>query len=196
MNSSFDFVSCETTSEILDRMIEAYGFTNKIMLATHFNMGASSLSGRYKRNIFPADMVVRCMYETGVDLEWLVFGKGKPFNQEKLDILKIPNFRLKSGGLISADIIMIDKVIFPATSQLPQDPISIQIDSDYFIINKKFSEIFDGKWFIEIDGKKSIRELTRMPGQRVRVSGIGMAFDCELNDLTVLGCVIKEIKDY
>ncbi|WP_109373021.1 MULTISPECIES: phage repressor protein CI [Proteus] len=196
MNSSFDFVSCENTAEILDRMIEAYGFTNKIMLATHFNMGASSLSGRYKRNIFPADMVVRCMYETGVDLEWLVFGKGKPFDQEKLDILKIPNFRLKSGALLSADIIMIDKVIFPTTSQLPQDPISIQIDNDYFIINKKFNDIFDGKWLVEIDGKKSIRELTRMPGQRVRVSGIGMAFDCELNALTVLGSVIKEIKDY
>lgn len=44
--------------------------------------------------------------------------------------------------------------------------------------------------------KVSVRELTRMPMQRVRVSGIGMAFDCELKDLEIIGCVVKGIKDY
>ncbi|MEX6369609.1 helix-turn-helix domain-containing protein [Providencia huaxiensis] len=44
-------------------------------------------SGRYKRNIFPADMVVMCMHETGANLEWLVWGTGNPFDNERVDIL-------------------------------------------------------------------------------------------------------------
>ncbi|MDL5166676.1 phage repressor protein CI [Proteus faecis] len=193
MNQPFDFVFCENSGEVLDRIIKAYGFTSKIMLAEHFNMGASGISGRYKRNNFPADMVVRCMYETGANLEWLAFGEGKPFNHEKLDNLKISNFQLKNGQLIPSDHIMFDKVIFPNQSPLPSEPISIQDGDSYFIIDKKYNDVFDGKWLIEIDGKNSIRELTRMPMQRVRVSGVGMAFDCELADLTVIGRVVATI---
>ena len=35
------------STPVLDRMIEAYGFTSKLMLAQHFDMAASTLSGRY-----------------------------------------------------------------------------------------------------------------------------------------------------
>ena len=195
MNHSFDFISCENSGEVLDRIIEAYGFSSKIMLAQHFNMVASSLSGRYKRNIFPADMVVRCMYETGASLQWLAFGEGKPFDYEKLDNLKLPNFRLKDGQLILSDHIMFDKVIFPNKTPLPSEPISVQDGNNYFIIDKKFNDVFDGKWLIEIDGKNSIRELTRMPMQRVRVSGVGMAFDCEISDKKIHGRVITIIEN-
>ncbi|MEX6369610.1 hypothetical protein AB6F62_16520 [Providencia huaxiensis] len=43
------------------------------------------------------------------------------------------------------------------------------------------------KWLVRIDDKISIRELTRMPMQRVQVSGVGMAFDCELKTYLSLG---------
>ncbi len=72
----FAFQPSEDNTQVLDRIIEAYGFSSKIMLAEHFEMAASSLSGRYRRP-FPADMVVRCMAETGVTLEWLVTGRVK-----------------------------------------------------------------------------------------------------------------------
>ncbi|HGM9689193.1 hypothetical protein [Proteus mirabilis] len=32
--------------------------------------------------------------------------------------------------------------------------------------------------------------------QRIRVSGIRMAFDCELKELEIIGRIIKGIKDY
>lgn len=59
------------STPVLDRMIEAYGFTSKLMLAQHFDMAASTLSGRYRRGGFPADMAARCVADTGVSLEWL-----------------------------------------------------------------------------------------------------------------------------
>lgn len=183
------------SAPVLDRIIEAYGFSSKIMLAHHLEMASSSLAGRYKRNIFPADLAVRCVAETGVSLEWLATGNGKPFDYEKLDNLKIPNFQLKNGQLIPSDHLMFDKVIFPNQAPLPSEPISIQDGNDYFIIDKKFNEVFDGKWLIEFDKKNSIRELTRMPMQRVRISGIGMAFDCEISDIKIHGRVITIIEN-
>ncbi|MEI9788405.1 phage repressor protein CI [Moellerella wisconsensis] len=196
MSDSFDFVSCENSGAVLDRIMEAYGFSSKMMLAEHFNMGASAISGRYKRNIFPADMVVRCMHETGANLEWLVWGAGNPFDNERVDLLRLTNFKLIDGMLQHASSVMFDKVMLSPKKPLPSDPISVQVDGDYYIVDKTFSDVFDGKWLVNIEGKISIRELTRIPIQRVRVSGVGMAFDCELKDLTVLGQVIKEIKDY
>lgn len=192
----FAFQPSEDNTQVLDRIIEAYGFSSKIMLAEHFEMAASSLSGRYRRPGFPADMVVRCMAETGVTLEWLVTGKGKKFDNEELDILRLPKYKLIDGEEFEADIVMFDKILFKQGVPFPKDPIAIQDGQDYYIVDCQFGEVYDGKWLVKIDNKVSVRELTRMPMQRVRVSGVGMAFDCELKDLEIIGRVIKGIKDY
>lgn len=196
MKSPNDFVSCENSGAVLDRIMEAYGFSSKMMMAEHFNMGASSLSGRYKRNIFPADMVIRCMHETGANLEWLAWGTGNPFDNERIDLLRLTNFKLRDGKLQQASSVMFDKVMLSPKKPLPSDPISVQVDGDYYIVDKTFSDVFDGKWLVNIEGKISIRELTRIPVQRVRVAGVGMAFDCELKDLDIIGRVVNEIKNY
>lgn len=195
MSETFDFISCPDNASVLDRIMEAYGFSSKLQMADHFNMGSSGMSGRYKRAVFPADMVVRCAMETGANLEWLTFGKGNPFDNEKVDILKLPNFRLTNGELIPASNVMFDKVMLKNTAPLPTEPKSIQEDNTYYIIDKKFNDIFDGKWLVDIEGKISIRELTRIPIKKVRVSGVGIPFDCDLNDLTVLGRVITIIEN-
>ncbi len=189
----FKFQPADDNTGVLDRIIEAYGFSSKIMLAEHFDMAASSLSGRYRRPGFPADMVVRCVAETGVSLEWLVTGDGKMFENQSADILRIPNHKIIEGELFPASDIMIDKVIFGAGTPLPANPISVQDGKNYYIVDKKHGDVFDGQWFIQIDGKFSIRTLTRMPAQKVRVSGSGMAFDCDLSDLKISGRVVVSI---
>lgn len=193
----FSFQPSDDNTGVLDRIIEAYGFSSKLMLAEHFDMAASSLSGRYRRHGFPADMVVRCMAETGVSLEWLTTGKGKKYESQAVpDILRITNYKMIDGELFEAGDLMIDKVMFGAGTPIPSDPKSIQDGKNYYVIDKKYGEVFDGKWLVQIDGRFSIRTLTRMPMQKVRVSGSGMAFDCDLADLTVVGRVVKEIRDY
>ncbi|PHM73806.1 phage repressor protein CI [Xenorhabdus kozodoii] len=184
------------SAPVLDRIIEAYGFTSKITLAQHFDMASSSLAGRYKRNIFPADMVVRCMAETGATLEWLATGQGKMFANEQLDIMKFQNHKLIDGKLYQSGYVMFDKVVFTAGIPLPSDPICVLDNKIHYIIDRKFVDVYDGTWLVEIESKTSIRELTRIPVKRVRVSGVGMAFDCDLSDITVIGRVIKVIKDY
>lgn len=183
------------SAPVLDRIIEAYGFSSKIMLAQHFEMASSSLAGRYKRDNFPADLVVRCMAETGANLEWLATGQGKKFDNQELDILRLQKYKIIDGKEFNADRVMFDKVLFKQGVPLPIDPIVVQDGENHFIVDRKFNEVYDGKWLVKIDDKISIRELTRMPLQRVRISGVGMAFDCELKDISIIGRVVTIIEN-
>ncbi|MDU7198363.1 phage repressor protein CI [Phytobacter diazotrophicus] len=181
------------SAPVLDRIIEAYGFSSKLMLAQHLDMAASSLSSRYKRGGFPADIAVRCIAETGVTLEWLATGEGKKYNEEDLDILRIPRRKIIDGQLYEAGVLQLDKILFVADKTIPKTPLCVVDGAVSFIIEKNYSEIFDGEWLVEIEGKTSIRTLNRIPIRKVRVSGVGMAFDCGLDDITIIGKVALTI---
>lgn len=181
------------SAPILDRVIEAYGFTSKLTLAQHFNMAASSLSGRYRRGGFPADIVVQCMAETGVSLAWLATGQGKKFDDESLDVLKFPHKKLIDGQLYDSGYVMFDKVMFLPGVPLPENPICVIDEKMQYIIDQTFADVYDGQWLVEIEDKISIRTLTRIPVRKVRVGGVGMAFDCALEDIRVIGRVAMSI---
>lgn len=181
------------STPVLDRMIEAYGFTSKLMLAQHFDMAASTLSGRYRRGGFPADMAARCVADTGVSLEWLATGEGKKFEDDQLDIMKFPRKKLVDGKLYDSGYVMFDKVFFRAGTPLPSDPICVQDEKAQYILDQEFTEVFDGEWLVNVEGKSSIRTLTRIPVKKVRVSGVGMAFDCGLEDIEIIGRVVMTI---
>ncbi|GKV97300.1 phage repressor protein CI [Pectobacterium brasiliense] len=182
------------SAPILDRVIEAYGFTSKLALAQHFNMAASSLSGRYRRGGFPADIVVQCMAETGVSLAWLATGQGKKFDDESLDVLKFPHKKLIDGQLYDSGYVMFDKVLFLPGIPLPENPICVIDEKAQHIVDQTFADVYDGQWLVEIEDKISIRTLTRIPVRKVRVSGVGVAFDCALEDISVLGRVVMTIE--
>lgn len=193
--SKFPFEQIGHSSDVLDRVIEAYGFTSKLQLADHFEMASSSLSARFKRGVFPADMVVRCVAETGASLEWLSTGHGKKFDDEELDIMKFPRKKLVDGQLYDSGYVMFDKVFFKPGTPLPIDPICLQDEKAQYILDKKFAEVFDGEWLVNIEGKSSVRTLTRIPVKKVRVSGVGMAFDCSIDDIDVIGRVVLAISE-
>lgn len=193
--SKFPFEQIGHSSDVLDRVVEAYGFTSKLQLAEHFDMASSSLSARFKRGIFPADMVVRCVAETGASLEWLSTGQGKKFEDDQLDIMKFPRKKLVDGQLYDSGYVMFDKVFFRAGTPLPSEPLCIQDEKAQYIVDQEFNEVFDGEWLVGIEGKISIRTLTRIPVRKVRVSGVGMAFDCALEDIQVIGRVTLVIKE-
>lgn len=192
--SKFSFEQIGHSSDVLDRVVDAYGFTSKLQLAEHFDMASSSLSARFKRGIFPADMVVRCVAETGASLEWLATGQGRKFDDEELDILKMPRRKIVDGLLYDAGMYMLDKVSFLPGIPLPKSPICVLESSSQFIVDTSFAEVYDDQWLVEIEGKTSIRTLTRIPIKKVRVSGVGMAFDCSIEDIKILGRVVLTIK--
>ena len=180
-------------NDTLDRVIEAYGFRTKVALAEHLGIASSSLANRYKRDFFPADIVVRCMAETGATLEWLVTGNGPKFDGEDLDILRIARQKIVDGQLYDSGVLMLDTSTFLPGKAVPTKPLCIIESSTTYVIEREFSEVFDGEWLVDIEGKTSVRTLTRIPVKKVRVSGAGAAFDCSIDDISVIGRVVLTI---
>ncbi|QSF21078.1 phage repressor protein CI [Citrobacter freundii] len=181
------------SAPVLDRVLEAYGFTQKLQLAEHLGIASSSMSARYKRGGLPADIMLKCMAETGVTLEWLATGQGRKFEDEEVDILKMPRRKIVDGLMYDAGMYMLDKVSFLPGVPLPTSPLCVVEGNNQFIIDTSFTEVYDDQWLVEIEGKMSIRTLTRIPIKKVRVSGVGMAFDCGIDDITVIGRVVLTI---
>ncbi|OTQ71606.1 hypothetical protein B6D17_04270 [Gilliamella apis] len=76
-------------AKVLDRIIEAYGFKSKVEYSNYLGTSAASLSIRYRRDLFPSDLVVKCMDETGASLQWLATGEGQfnPAEQSKETVI-------------------------------------------------------------------------------------------------------------
>lgn len=182
------------SAPVLDRVLEAYGFTQKLQLAEHLGIASSSMSARYKRGGLPADIMLKCMAETGVTLEWLATGQGRKFEDEEVDILKLPRRKIVDGLMYDAGMYMLDKVSFLPGVPLPTSPICVLEGNNQFIVDTSFTEVYDDQWLVEIEGKTSIRTLTRIPIKKVRVSGVGMAFDCGIDDINVIGRVVLTIQ--
>ena len=192
MNLQIEF--SQGGSDVLDRVIQAYGFNTKLALAEHLDIASSSLANRYKRDFFPADIVVRCMAETGATLEWLATGQGRKFNDDELDIMKLPRKKIVDGKLYESGFLMLDKVTFLPGKPLPQNPICVIDNTMQYIVDREFTEVYDDVWLVEVEGKSSIRTLTRIPVGKVRVSGVGMAFDCGIDDIKIIGRVVLTIE--
>lgn len=188
-------ISLPTDSAIvLDRVCEAYGFSTSLQLADHLEMAASSMSARRKRGVFPADIVVQCCLETGATLGWLTTGNGNKFENDELNILKFPHKKLIDGQLYETGDVIFDKSMFLPGLPLPNDPMCVIDEKVQYIVDQKFSDVYDGQWLVNIEGKIGIRDLVRVPVGKVRVSGVGTAFDCDLNDIQVIGRVVLTCK--
>lgn len=180
-------------TEVLSRVIEAYGFHTKLALADHLGIASSSLAMRYKRDYFPSDIVVRCMAETGVNLEWLATGYGDKFNEVSITFLRLNKHKLVDGQLFEDGVISLDKSLFPAGKSLPNQGMYVN-DGTAYVVECDFKETYDGMWLVQIAGKSSIRTLTHLPTNMVRVNGSNTTFDCSISDITVIGKVIMTIE--
>ncbi|MFP5610495.1 phage repressor protein, partial [Salmonella sp. 741265130_HBA] len=116
------------------------------------------------------------------------------FDDEELDILKMRRRKIVDGLLYDAGMYMLDKVSFLPGTPLPNSPICVLEGNNQFIVDTSFTEVYDDEWLVEIEGKTSIRTLTRIPVKKVRVSGVGMAFDCSIEDIKTIGRVVLTIK--
>ena len=68
--------------KILERICDVYGFTQKVQLAHHFDISASSLQNRYTRGTISYDYAALCSIETGASLKWLLTGEGSKFENK------------------------------------------------------------------------------------------------------------------
>ncbi|WP_081307003.1 phage repressor protein CI [Edwardsiella tarda] len=174
--------------EAIDRIMEAYGFSTKISLCNHLGVSQSTLANRYLRDTMPNDWVVICNLETGAKLEWLLTGKGPKFTSQnatkpsQFELTKIKNGKLENPIEVSLSSDLLPDHV--------SDAFFIKNDQSVFVIERAFNVINDGKWVVEIDDLVSIRELYRLPGGRLRVESGPSSFECQADDIKILGKVI------
>lgn len=177
--------------EVLNRICDVYGFSQKVQLANHFGIAASSLSNRYRRGPISYDFATYCALETGASIEWLITGAGAKFTGQPVEIktpdyVSIPNFTVsdskmsENGFLNASDFLFGNKL---------HNPLSIKIDNHTYIVERDAS-LSDGSWLIDIDGAISIRELTILPGKKLHVGGGRVPFECSPDDINHIGRVV------
>ncbi|MCA7001636.1 phage repressor protein CI [Dickeya solani] len=177
--------------DVLDRICEAYGFTQKMQLAYHFNIAASSLSNRYRRGAISYDFAVFCCIDTGANLNWILTGEGQKFEghtstEESQANRKIQKFTLSEARLKECDHLTIDTHFL---SKHSLEAFAVQTEGKLHFVDKN-SQLSDGLWLVDIEGAISIRELTVLPGRRLHVAGGNVPFDCGADEIGILGRVI------
>ncbi|APB52125.1 phage repressor protein CI [Klebsiella pneumoniae] len=173
--------------EVLDRICEAYGFSQKIQLARHFEIASSSLANRYSRDSISYDFIVHCALETGANLAWLLTGKGSPATgSTNTDTQNVERFTLSEESLVSDGDLSIAGKFF---SKPFINPIAVYADGKLYFIERDTS-LADGEWLVDIEGAISIRELTKLPGKKLHVAGGKVPFECGFDDIKALGRVM------
>lgn len=176
----------------IERIVIAYGFKTRQALADHIGVSKSTLANRYMRDTFPADWIIQCALETGASLMWLTTGNGPVFEDAKSDIIAITRKKVINGMLFDTNYLPFDKTMLPSKVK---NPISIVDEGNVYLADKAFDEVTDGKWLVEIEGKFSVRDLTRIPIAKVKVSNESTTFECLLADINVIAKCFGIYKD-
>lgn len=170
----------------IERMVEAYGFTTRQALCEQLGVSKSSLATRYMRDSFPAEWVIQCALETNASLKWLTFGTGPMFEHIHSDVMHLPRKKILDGILCDAGNVMFDKVLIP---NMNSTPALVQDGNDSFIIDTSLIDVTDGEWLISIDGKYSIKELIRLPENKVKINYGKITIDVKLSEISITGKV-------
>lgn len=175
--------------KLLDRICSVYGFSQKIQLANHLDIAASTLQNRYKRGNISYDFAVLCALETGADIRWLMTGQGSPNlsgTQTANDQIELKSYTISEGRLLDFGTLSISNSFF---SKKLIDAQCVRDGRENYIIEKSAS-LSDGTWLIDIDGAVSIRELTVLPGKKLHVAGGKFPFECSVDEIALLGRVV------
>ncbi|MEB7913720.1 phage repressor protein CI [Citrobacter portucalensis] len=173
--------------QAIERICEVYGFTSRNQLAKHLGITNSSLGNRIMRDNYPADIAIRCALETGASLHWLVTGEGATFDHLSSDTIRIPAYKIDGSNLIKISSLIFDKTIIPNH----QGDVEFIIDGQIkYLIDKADYAAGDGKFLIEYSDTQSIKDLTLLPGNKLRIDWGKYPLDCDSGDVKVIGKVI------
>ncbi|EOD9895246.1 phage repressor protein CI [Enterobacter hormaechei] len=173
--------------EAVARICEVYGFTSRLQLAQYLEMSPSALGTRIMRDNFPADLVLRCALETGASIYWLTTGEGATFDHLASDTLRIPTYKISNNELMRQASFIYDKALLPNYSGELQ---IIKDDNVTYFVDIYSHQATDGKYLIEYSGTKSIKELTLLPGNKLRIDWGKYPVDCDISDVTLVGKVV------
>lgn len=178
--------------KVIERLVEAYGFTTRQALCDHLGVSKSTMATRYMRDIFPADWVLQCVMDTGVSIDWLISGKGKLAMKNGTSLIDIKTNEIRNGEIVGLETykiapeLLLKKII---------SPLAIIYKQRIYICDQKDVTISDGQWLVEIEGKISIKKINLIPVKKAVISDDDFSFECDVNDIKPLAKVYSIISE-
>jgi transcriptional regulator with XRE-family HTH domain len=180
---------------VLDRVIEAYGFTTQKELSNYLNISTATISTWIRREYFPADVVIACALDTGQSLHWLALGETRDLESiisRDTWVSEIERYTLIDGELKKNGKVVIDKRIF----DFPKGNIAfIESINKSMIVDLSIKDCVNGDWVLKIDGAVDVYSVTKIPGDQIIVSAKRQEFTCSLSDVVYIGLLRKIIQN-
>ncbi len=117
---------------------------------------------------------------------WLSSGQGPMFDDAKSDVVNVQRQKLIDGKIYDSNFYIFDKALLPGNLLNPK---AILDGETVYIVDSSQGELSNGKWLVEVEGETSIKDLTRIPVGRVRVSSNGDSFECGVDEIKILAKV-------
>lgn len=178
--------------KVIERLVEAYGFTTRQALCDHLGVSKSTMATRYMRDIFPADWVLQCVMETGISIEWLVSGNGEFKASNTSTLIDVETHELKNGMAVVIGTYKIDPTLLLKNIK---SPLAVKTSQHIYICDREDTTISDGVWLVKIEGKLSIKKINLIPVKKVKVSSDDFSFECDINDIEPIAkvyCIVSE----
>ncbi|HEI6974915.1 TPA: phage repressor protein CI [Yersinia enterocolitica] len=179
--------------DAIERAIKAFGLNKRTELSERTGISIATIATWWKRDFYPANLLIGCALETGVSLRWLATGNGPMYDDAKDDVIALKSERLFKGKLEDSGYRVIDKRLLE--QEIKEAKVILYGDETY-IVDCSFEPVIDGVWLVEIEGQTSIRTLELIPVGKVRVSSseLKSPFECALSDIKVLARVDSVLK--
>lgn len=185
--------------EILQRIMQAYGFTMQKELGDHLDIPSGTMSAWVRREHFPGDVVIVCALDTGASLYWLATGNGGLYESnvtlptEQTALATIRKYRLENGELKKVGNWLADPSMIPDNHD---GLMFVEGMGKSWLVDISAKNIANGRWIISIDGAMDVFNVIRLPGNKVRLSNDSAEFECNLSDITPSGTVIFTIEKH
>lgn len=181
--------------DVIDRIQKTYGFAKRKDLGEYLGISASTFSTWVSRGFFPAELVIRCVSETGARLNYVAFGEEPIF--DKSDDLKYFNAISLENG--KSFIIENKPFLLPYLPNLDgresyDKVFCIDEDNHTYFATSDYGNLVDGEYFVIVENSHLIRYITVLPAGKIRVDGGKFSFECELSDIDVVGKVILKME--
>ncbi|OOF79707.1 phage repressor protein CI [Rodentibacter caecimuris] len=181
--------------DVIDRIQKAYGFAKRKDLGEHLGISPSTFSTWVSRSFFPAELVIRCVKETGARLDYVAFGE-EPIFDNSMDLKYFHSIKLENGkSFIMGNKPFLLPYLPNLDSRESYDKVFCVVeDNKTYFMTSDYGTLVDGDYFVIVENSHLIRYITVLPAGKIRVDGGKFSFECELSDIDVVGKVILKME--
>ncbi|EKB5373718.1 helix-turn-helix domain-containing protein [Salmonella enterica] len=183
--------------EVLQRIMQAYGFTMQKELGDHLDIPSGTMSAWVRREHFPGDVVIVCALDTGASLYWLATGIG-PMNEQHTQVQpepltalpaglrQITKYSIHTGQLTENGTWFCDDSLIDSTVV---NPALVEKNGQRWCVDLDAKNIANGRWLVDVDGTADVYDVARLPGNRLSVKNGSSQFECLVDEVNCVGMV-------